>query len=225
MVMKTLALMVQDLQSCPSLLSMEFYELLIQFVLNLAVLLILSRALYYRYNRDTNHMFAQLISGLIVFLLCAMLRWVNLELTMAIGLFAIFAILRFRTLNVPVKEMAYLFMIVGISAINALLRVDECLQWIVMVNLVVIGLTWLLERLYFGHRLAGRTITFGKTDLLKPDMHARLLIELKDLTGLDVVRFEIGKVDYVKKLARIRIYFPDRTHTSFSDTEPERSDD
>jgi len=223
--MKTLALMVQDLQSCPSLLSMEFYELLIQFGLNLIVLLVLSRALYYRYNRDTNHMFAQLIAGLIVFLLCAMLRWVNLELTMAIGLFAIFAILRFRTLNVPVKEMAYLFMIVGISAINALLRVDECLQWIVMVNLVVIGLTWLLERLYFANRLAGRTITFGNTELLKPDRHARLLMELKDLTGLDVVRFEIGKVDYVKKLARIRIYFPDRTHTSFSDTEPERSDD
>jgi hypothetical protein len=214
-----------DISACPPLQSPEFYELLIQFLYNLVVLFILSRALYFRWNRDANHLFTQIIAGVVVFLLCALLRWVNLELRMVIGLFAIFAIIRFRTLHVPVKEMAYLFMVVGISAINALLRPGQCLQWIVITNLIVISLTWALEKLYFSRRLVHRTIMFGKTDLLKPSMYQALLQELKTLTELNIMGFEIGKVDYIKKQSRIRIYFQDDGHTIHGDLEPETTDD
>jgi len=216
---------LMKIQFCPPVASADFYELLMQFGLNLVVLLIISRAMYYRWNRNPEYMFAQLITGVIVFLICAMLRWVQLELGLVLGLFAIFAIIRFRTLNVPIKDMAYLFMVVGISAINALLQLSQCLQWIIFVNLILIVLTFIMEKVFFDNILSRRTITFNKTDLLKPSKHKLLLQELKDLTELNIVRFEIGKVDYIKGNAQIRIYFSDGDNASFNEDENGNDDD
>jgi len=214
-----------EIQFCPSVASAEFYELLIQFGINLAVLLLLSRAMYFKWNRNPEYMFVQLITGTIVFMICAMLRWVQLELGLALGLFAIFAIIRFRTLNVPVKEMAYLFMVVGISAINALLQVSQCLQWVIFANIFLIVLTFIMEKSYFSKRLSRRTITFNKPDLLKPSNHEQLLQELKALTELNILRFEIGKVDYIKGHAQIRIFFAGDKNGSFNENESENDDD
>jgi hypothetical protein len=208
---------IMKIQICPPVASPEFYELLAQFGLNLAVLLILSRAMYYQWNRNPEYMFAQLIGGMVVFIICTMLRWVQLELGIVLGLFAIFAIIRFRTLNVPVKEMSYLFMSVGISAVNALLHINQCLPWILFANLVLIILTFMLEKLFFNRKLSFRTITFSNTDLLKPSKHQLLLQELKALTELNIVRFEIGRVDYIKKIARIRIFFTGEGGGTFHD--------
>jgi lysylphosphatidylglycerol synthetase-like protein (DUF2156 family) len=212
-------------QFCPPLATAEFYELLVQFGINLAILLTISRVMYFKWNKNPEYLFAQLITGVIVFLICAMLRWVQLELGVVLGLFAIFAIIRFRTINVPVKDMAYLFMVVGISAVNALLPIGRCLQWIVFANIILIVMTFLLEKTFFSHRLSSRTITFNNTDLLKPSKHELLLQELKDLTELAIVRFEIGRVDYVKQNARIRIFFAGNGNGNFNDNANNNDDD
>jgi len=212
-------------QLCPPLASAEFYELLMQFGINLVVLLTLSRAMYFKWNRNPEYMFAQIITGVIVFLICAMLRWVELELGLVLGLFAIFAIIRFRTLNVPVKEMAYLFMVVGISAINALLPICQCLLWVLFANLFLVGLTYTMEKAYFSKRLSRRTITFNNTELLKPSKQEILMQELKALTELNIMRFEIGKVDYIKNQAQIRIFFTGEGNGSFSEGENNIDDD
>jgi predicted membrane channel-forming protein YqfA (hemolysin III family) len=214
-----------DIQFCPPLASAEFYEMILQFVLNLAVLLIISRGLYYKWNRNADYLFTQLVTGVVVFFLCAMLRWVQLGLGMVLGLFAIFAIIRFRTLNVPVKEMAYLFLVVGISAVNALLQVSQCFQWIIFANLFVVGLIYILEKAFFRFKLNRRTITFNHTDLLKPSKHELLLAELKELTELNIVRFEIGKVDYIKNQAQIRIFYSGGGLENFNESENGNDDD
>jgi hypothetical protein len=216
---------VLQIQFCPSVASAEFYELLMQFGINLAFLLILSRSLYFKWNRKPEHMFAQLITGVIVFLICALLRWVQIGLGLVLGLFAIFAIIRFRTVNVPVKEMVYLFMVVGISAVNALLPMSHCLQWIIFTNIMLLVLTLIMEKAFFSRSLSHRNITFNKTDLLKPSNHQLLLQELKDITELNIIRFEIGKVDYTKKHAQIRIYFRGEGIGNFSDDETGNDDD
>jgi len=224
--MKTIiASVLLGIQSCPDIASAEFYELLMQFGVNLVVLLIISRAMYFKWNRNPEYMFAQLITGVIVFMICALLRWVQLELGLVLGLFAIFAIIRFRTVNVPVKEMAYLFMVVGISAVNALLPMSNCLQWIVFANIILIVLTFIMERVFFNKKLSSRTITFNNPDLLKPSRHQLLLQELKELTELNIIRVEIGKVDYIKKQAQIRIYFTEEGNRSFNDVESGNDDD
>jgi len=200
-----------EIQVCPTITSAEFTELMIQLGINLVVLLILSRILYMKWNRNPEYMFTQIISGIIVFMICALLRWVKLELGLVLGLFAIFSIIRFRTINVPVKDMAYLFMVVGISAVNALLPASSCLQWIIITNSLMILITLVLEISFFNHPIASRTITFDNTDLLRPSRYKALISELRNLTELDIIRFEIGKVDYIKKNAQIKIYFPGRS--------------
>jgi predicted membrane channel-forming protein YqfA (hemolysin III family) len=210
---------------CPPFASDEFYKLLIQFCINLLVLLFLSRGMYYSWNRKAEYLFAQVITGIIVFMICAMLRWVQLELGLVLGLFAIFAIIRFRTLNVPVKEMAYLFMVVGISAINALLQLDKCLPWVIFANIILILVTYIMEKAFFSNKLSRRTIAFSNTELLKPSNHPRLLQELRALTELNIIRFEIGKVDYIKNNAQIRIFFTDGGNGSYNDEEPGTNDD
>ncbi len=199
--------LISKIEFCPPAATAGFYELLMQFGLNLVVIFILSWALYYRFNRKSDYMFAQVISGVIVFMICAMLRWVQLELGLVLGLFAIFAIIRFRTVNVPVKDMAYLFMIVGVSAVNALLKMTECILWIAFANLLVIALTYLLEKVFFGERLSSRIILFNDTSLLRPSQHNALINKLIELTELNIVKFEIGKVDYNKNQAHLRIFY------------------
>jgi hypothetical protein len=196
-----------EIRFCPPVASSEFYELIIQFGINFGVLLIIARFMYYKWNRKAEYMFAMFITGIIVFMICALLRWVQLELGLVLGLFAIFAIIRFRTINVPIKEMAYLFMVVGISAVNALLPISGCIQWILLSNSILILVTFVLETAYFRHKISCRTITISHTELLKPSQRKLLLEEIKNLTELDILRLEIGKVDYIKKHAQINIYF------------------
>jgi hypothetical protein len=224
--MKTISITsLLEIQFCPPIASTEFYEMLLQFALNLLVLFVLSRVIYFRWNRKPEYMFAQLITGIVVFMICAMLHWAQLGLGLVLGLFAVFTIIRFRTLNVPVKEMAYLFMIVGISVINALLQMNQCLQWIIFANMFIIALTFIMEKVFFSKKQNHRTITYGNTELLKPSKHHLLLQELKELTELSIVRLEIGKVDYTKKHAQIKIYFTDDSNDSFNDGENENDDD
>jgi hypothetical protein len=209
---------LSQIRFCPPVATADFYELLIQFGMNLLVLVILSVMMYYRWNRKPEYVFAQVISGIVVFLICAMLRWVQLELGLVLGLFAIFAIIRFRTVNVEVKDMAYLFMVVGVSAINALLHLSDCVHWIIFANVLLIVVIWLLEKVFFSNRLSQRTITINDTALLKPSKHHLLLGRLRDLTELNIIRFEIGKTDYIKNHAQIRIFFKDGGNSSFDDS-------
>jgi hypothetical protein len=214
-----------EIRFCPAIGSTGFYEMLMQFGLNLLVLLVISRVIYYRWNHKPEYMFAQLITGVVVFMICAMLHWVQLGMGLVLGLFAIFSIIRFRTVNVPIKEMTYLFMAVGISAVNALMQLDNCLQWILFANILVVGMTLLMERIFFNKKLNRRTITYDNTDLLKPSKHMLLMQALKELTELNIVRLEIGRVDYIKKHAQIRIYFTGEGSENFNDGENENSDD
>ena len=224
--MKTIAShILSDIQFCPPIASSDFYELILRFALNLGILLIISRGIFFTWNRKPEHMFAQLISGTIVFIICSLLRWVQLELGLVLGLFAIFSIIRFRTINVGVKEMSYLFMTVGISAVNALMTQNECIGWIVFANLIVMIIAYVIEKVYYSNRLSRRTITYNNTDLIKPSKHALLMKDLQEMTELNIIRFEIGKVDYIKNNAQIKIYFKDTQHTNMNEEGSDGDDD
>jgi hypothetical protein len=121
--------------------------------------------------------------------------------------------------------MAYLFMVVGISAVNALLPMSNCVQWIIFANIFLVVLTFIMEKAFFSKKLSHRTIMFNNTDLLKPSKHQLLLQELKGLTELNIVRFEIGKVDYTKNHAQIRLFFTGEGNGNFNEGENGNDDD
>ena len=94
-------------------------SILIRFFLNLLVLFILIRLIYYKFTRKEEYLFSFFLMGIIIFLLCSLLQTVDIQLGMALGLFAVFAILRFRTINYTAKDMTYIFTVIGISVINS----------------------------------------------------------------------------------------------------------
>jgi len=104
-----------------------FLEFVLRFILNMAVIMILVRWLYYSKTKRKDYLFTYILISSIVFLLCFLLESVKLQIGFALGMFAIFGIIRYRTDAIPIKEMTYLFLIIGVSVINALTNTETSL--------------------------------------------------------------------------------------------------
>ena len=119
-------------------------------LLNIFVVLFISKFIYLKFNnknkKSLNEFFFTYNSaGLITFLLCFLLSNVKLDLGFALGLFAIFAILRFRTETIKVKEMTYFFVVIGVSAINALSNDNASITELAIANGSIVTLLFVLE--------------------------------------------------------------------------------
>jgi hypothetical protein len=169
----------------------DFLRLIIKGVFNLAVVLLIVRYIYYPITKNKDYLFTYLLISLTVFLLCFLLDNVKLQLGFALGLFAIFGIIRYRTDPIPIKEMTYLFLVIGISVVNALANKKISYAELVFANLLIVFVTFGMERLW----------------LIKPDNETELLADLKERTGIDIIRYEIRRIDFLRDIANIRIFY------------------
>ena len=185
----------------------DFTELLIRFSFNFIIIVWLVRYIYYPITRRKDYLFTYLLFSVIVFFLCQLLSSVKLGLGFALGLFAIFGIIRYRTDPIPIKEMTYLFIVIGIAAINGLANKKISFAELMFTNLVVVGITYGLEKIWLLKSESRKTVEYEKIDLIKPENHALLMEDLKERTGLNIHRFEIGRLDFLRDTARIRVYY------------------
>jgi hypothetical protein len=145
--------------------------------------------------------------GAIVFLLSFLLNNVKLELGFALGLFAIFGIIRYRTDAIPIKEMTYLFIIIGISVINALASKKVSYSELIFTNSAIVLGLWLLEyRLALKQELTVR-LTYEKIENIHKMSEEVMLQDLCDRTGIQITRFEVKKIDFLRDVAEIDIYY------------------
>jgi hypothetical protein len=196
----------------------NFNELLLRFLLNMTVVIIIVRLLYYPVARRKDYLFSFLLISMLVFLLCFLLESVKLQIGFAFGLFAIFGIIRYRTLSIPIKEMTYLFILIGISVINAL--ANKKISWaeLVFTNLVLVFLVYGLERLWLLKHESTKEITFEKVDMIRPEKREELKKELELRTGLKINRIDIGKIDYLRDTAKIMVhYYEDDNRINLAD--------
>jgi hypothetical protein len=138
-----------------------------------------------------------------------LLENVKLELGFALGLFAIFGIIRYRTDPIPIKEMTYLFIIIGISVMNALVNKKISHAEVVFTNLIFIALTYGLEKIWLLKHESRKNITFEKIELIVPEKRQELLEDLKLRTGLNITRVEVKSIDFLRDTAQLRIFFFD----------------
>ncbi len=185
----------------------DFLELSIRFGFNLLVSLIITRGLYYSNTKRKDYFFSYLMIGIIVFLLCFLLNSVKLQLGFALGLFAIFGILRYRTNPMPIREMTYLFIVIGISVINALSNKKISYAELLFTNLGIVVVVWLFEKVFFLRHLAEKEIVYEKIELIKPEKRAELIADLEERTGIKIQKIEIGKIDFLRDSARLIIYY------------------
>lgn len=186
----------------------SFLELVGRFALNMAVILILVRWLYYSTTRRKDYLFTYVLISTLIFLLCYLLASVKLQIGFALGLFAIFGIIRYRTSSIPIKEMTYLFLIIGVSIINALADTKTSVAEVLFTNFVIISITFCMEKIWLLRHELSKTVIYEKIELIKPEKHQELMIDLKERTGINnIKRIEIGKIDFLKDTCTIQIYF------------------
>jgi hypothetical protein len=152
-------------------------------------------------------LFISFMMGIVVFFICSMLGAVRLDISFAFGLFAIFAILRFRTRNVSTKDMAYVFTTIGISMINSLKVFKFPLAGILIFNILIILSCYILEEYLAKNSFRSHVISYNNPEMLKPDNKQKLLQEISDMTGENVVRAKILKVDYKKGESSLEIFY------------------
>ena len=184
-------------------------KLVVRLAINLIFLFLIVRVAYYAHQKQMVYVFTFVLMNVMVFFICFTLKKLDLGLGMALGLFAIFAIIRYRTNSINVKEMTYLFIVIGLAVINSLSNKKTSYAELLFVNLIIFTTTMFMEQLFSMRRLRSQTILFDKLDLLKPDQRVDLLTNLKDRTGLDVQKVEVKRIDLQKKNAQIVVQYLD----------------
>ncbi|MCK9561141.1 MAG: DUF4956 domain-containing protein [Bacteroidales bacterium] len=185
----------------------DFLELLLRFTFNLIFTLLLVRGLYYSVARRKDFLFTFILISTTVFLLCFMLGSVKIQLGFALGLFAIFGIIRYRTVQLPIKEMTYLFIVIGVSVINALANKKISYAELLFTNLAIVAVTYLLEKVLLLRHESHKLIRYDNIELIKPEKAQELKDDLEERTGLVINRIEIGDVNFLTDSARIQIYY------------------
>jgi hypothetical protein len=181
--------------------------LLARFALNLFFTTIVVRLVYYRLYRGRDYVFTYFLINLVTFSLVYLLNNVPIQMGSALGLFAVFGILRYRTEGIGVRNLTYLFVVIGIALLNALANGGMSLAELLIANAAIVGPVGILEAAPFSSREESRVVRYDRLDLLGPTTAAELLEDLRKRTHLPVERFDIGDVDLLRDSAVITIHY------------------
>lgn len=203
----------------------DFIDLIIRTIFNTGIVLILVRYLYYKITPRKDYLFTYILISLVIFFMVFLLENIKIELGFALGLFAIFGIIRYRTRQIPIREMTYLFLVIGISIINALANKKVSYAELLFTNLAVLAVTYLLEKVFLLKHESKKVINYENVELIKPEKREELIRDLEVRTGLDIIRVEIGRVDYLRDSARVFIYYFEKDWTSINDSDQPIIDD
>ena len=189
--------------------SPDFGDSMIRFAICILVNWLIVHFLYYKKSHRRDYYFTYMLFSATIFLILYHLQNLQMEMTLALGLFAIFSMIRYRTEQLPIREMTYLFVLIGISIINGS-GLTSSYAAFVATNLLVILLIWLLETLGFSKRHGHKIITYEKIELIRPDRREELLADLRERTGLDIIKVQVGSINFLKDTAFLKVtYIPD----------------
>jgi len=130
-----------------------------------------------------------------------------MDIGMALGLFAIFGIIRYRTNPVDIKEMTYLFVVIGVSIINALANKKMSYAEILSANIIIIFVLVLIEKYWALKQVVSKSIVYENIENIKPENHQLLKADLENRTGLTINKIAIGDVDFLKDIAKVTIFY------------------
>jgi len=181
--------------------------LTLRFAFNLAATFVIVVLLYARISKRKEFYFSYFAISIAVFFLVYLLESVTLELGFALGLFAIFGIIRYRTDTIPPKEMTYLFIIIAVSVINALSKEYLGYLELAFVNILLIGALWGLENILMMRQENSVVIIYNKIENLHRENEAMLLEDLEKRTGFKIKRYQVDQINYKRKMAQITIFF------------------
>lgn len=185
----------------------DLLELTMRFLINITAIFLLVRVIYYPRHKNKDFLFTFFLFNCLNFLICFLLSATKIKIGFAFGLFAIFSIMRYRTVVVPVKEMGYFFVCVAVGIINALATVDDHYVILIACNVFILGLTMILDRhINLTHENV-KEIVYERIDLIKPEQREEMLTDLRNRCGLPIHRIDIINIDFLKDVAVIHAYY------------------
>ncbi|MDC3252876.1 DUF4956 domain-containing protein [Crocinitomicaceae bacterium] len=194
----------------------DVYMLIFRLLINLFFMTVIIRFLYYPISKRKDYLFSYYLIGIIIFFLCFGLKKMEIDNGMGFALFAIFGIIRYRTDAIEIKEMTYLFLIIGMSVINSLASNKVSISEMAIVNMSLVAITYGLERVWLLKHETRKTVVYERIDLIQPDKSEEMKADLETRTGLNINRVEVGKIDFLNDTAQVRIYYFD-DNQAFSD--------
>ena len=185
-------------------------EMLARFVLNIVAVGIVVRCFYYPKSLRRDYYFTFMLISVSIFMLVYYMEGAKLKVGAALGLFAIFGIIRYRTEAVPIREMTYLFFLVALSVVNGMAEKMSLLELLIP-NLIFIGVAWLFESNRMVRHVSSKIICYDKVGLIVPERRAELIADLEQRTGLKILRLEVGAIDFLRDSTLIKIYYESET--------------
>ncbi|HRT53067.1 MAG TPA: DUF4956 domain-containing protein, partial [Flavobacteriales bacterium] len=140
----------------------DLWEMLFKFGLDAIVLFVLIRLIYYPIHRKKENLFTYFVFNVLIFFLCVLMNNVKLSMGFGFGLFAVFSIIRYRTEQLSVKDMTYLFTVITLAVINALVSKKVSLLELLFTNTIILGLVYAMEHLWLTRHEAVRQLIYEK---------------------------------------------------------------
>ena len=193
----------------------KWFDFLIRLFVNIFSTFILIRFIYYPNNRRVKYLFTFFLMGMMIFLIASILDQVSLDMGLALGLFAIFGIVRFRSPSINLKEMTYLFLVIGLSIINALVEFNVA-SWVgfLIANCIVLCAAFVMEKYKPKNYVIKKALVFTPSDFSVLNNKEALLQEIYLNTGIKVLRVEIEKINKAKNEVAVWIFFRDNMKIS-----------
>ncbi len=182
-------------------------ELIFRFSVDLLVIGIIVGLIFYPKYREKNYLFTYLLINVSVFLVCTLLSSIKLKIGFAFGLFAVFSIIRYRTEQIPIRQMTYLFLVIILGVINALSNKSVSYAEMALGNLILVLCVYGLEADWFQHRDGVQSIRYEKIELIKPENHQLLLEDLKERTGLNIQKIEVERINFLNDTANLKAFY------------------
>ena len=202
----------------------SLWQMLFRFAINLVVCWLIVGLLYYRKSKRRDYYFTFMLFSITIVFLIFLMDNVKVQIGFALGLFAIFGMIRYRTETVPIREMTYRFVVVGISVINGLAMTVSYTE-LIATNVLIVLAVWLFETIHRKTHLECKIIVYEKVALAHADRENELMADLKLRTGLDIKRLEVGHIDYLKDIAYVKIYYtsdkPENTVNQLTKIKPD----
>lgn len=184
----------------------SLWQMLFRFAINLVFCWIIIALFYYKKSKRRDYYFTFMMFSITIFFLIFLMDNVKVQIGFALGLFAIFGMIRYRTESIPIREMTYLFVVIGISVINGLAMTVSYTE-LILTNLLMLVAVWIFERAKWKHRVDTKIILYEKIELVKAGREKELMADLKERTGLDIINVEVGHINYLKDVAYLRVHY------------------
>jgi len=186
----------------------------IRLLIDLVSTYVLMQFVYFRFYKNKDLLFTYFVFNIVIFTISFLLNRVEISMGAAFGLFAVFSMLRYKTEEISIKNMTYLFLTIAIGIVSAVTRlkgVEDLYEYLFLIAIIsaMILVAQALESNWFMKQELFKTIYYEKIELIHPDKYNEFLEDLRSRTGIDIHRAEVQKIDFLRDTAQVKIYFYD----------------